>query len=436
MKTTALHYFRAIAALNIVGVALSLYSLHHYITLEYGLQSEPSFCNINAAFNCDAVSASEWSTIFGVPVASYGLAFYSLFLLVAVLAGKRERIPTDIAAPVATATSLGAVVFSIYLFFVSKFVIGTLCLICLTLYLVNLLLLWASYRCGQPISFIAQLCTGVRAIVRLPALALGIGRFRQSPYKNSACGWSIVGLALTVLLMTQPYRLLVANLDLSSLSQFDEESVARDSLEHWKNSSPVSISENTERGVSHDYSNGPSDAPITIVEFSDFECPACRRFYGELKEILAMYEGKIRAVHRNFPIDQTCNVHIPQSAHRNSCHAALFTRCAGEQGRFWEAVDYIFTLPAIDAGAPPEIIQADIDAGPATLGLDTTAMKECMNAERQQRRIIEDIDEAMNLGLQATPTVWINNRPVLGATKKNITIIIDHILASHGQSSP
>jgi len=436
VETTKPKYFRAIAVLNLIGVALSLYSLHHHIALEYGLQTEPSFCNISATFNCDAVNASEWSTILGLPIASYGLAFYSLFGLFALLALKPTRVPTEIATAVASTLSVGAVGFSVYLFAISKFVIGTICLVCVSLYLLNILLLWLSYRSGRPLSFLAQLGTGLPALLKLPFLALGLGRFSRSQYKNSACGWSILGLALGIILVTQPQRAILATVDLKSLTPFDEESAARAALEHWKSSTPIAISENTATGPSHDYAKGPSDAPITIIEFSDFECPACRRFYADLKEIVGAYSGKVRAIHRNFPIDQTCNVNIPQPAHVNACYAALFTRCAGEQGKFWEATDYIFSLPAIDAGAPPETVAADINAGIAALDLDEVGMNECLSAERQKQRIIEDIDEAVTLGLQATPTVWINNRPVLGVTKQNLTTIIDHILAEQQKSAP
>ena len=436
MKNSASSKWILLAALNLCGAALSVYSLHHHIVLEYGIQTAPSFCNINATFNCDAVSASRWSTVGGIPIASFGLAFYLGFLVFALFARDRNRIPSELSSATATALSFSAVLSSIYLFVVSKFIIGTICLICLALYGINIALLLISYLNARPTSLRQQIVTGVKALLHWPLLSFGLGRYRASTEKNSACGWLALAIFGALLTVTIPEKIIVANLRVPPPPFHDPIAFARDTVETWQKSTAVTISENRAPGATQDFSKGAIDAPVTIVEFSDFECPACRRFYGEIKEIMGLYGDKIRVVHRNFPIDRTCNVHIPQMAHLNACFAALFTRCAGEQGRFWDATDYVFTLPSIDAGESPEKVAADITAGGAALGLDTAAMAECMNADRQRARIIEDIDEAIELGLASTPAVWVNGRAVVHPSKATLIPIIDHLLAGGSTSQP
>jgi protein-disulfide isomerase len=370
----------------------------------------------------------------GIPIASYGLAFYLCFFLFAIFGP--ARLSAAILRGAATALSLAAVLFSLYLFYVSKLLIGTICLICVALYVINILLLVVSYLHGRPTSLLAQALEGGWALLNWPLLAFGLGRWSSSQHKNQACGWLGLTAMGALFALFAPQQLIVANLRVPPLVPHDAAALARDLVERWKNSTPITITENRSPGAKHDFSKGPEDAPITLVEFSDFECPACRRFYGEIKEILSVYGSNVRVVHRNFPIDQTCNVHIPQVAHVNACLGALFTRCAGEQGKFWEAVDYVFTLPSIDAGEPPEKVSADISAGGSALNLDTAAIEECMNADRQRARIIEDIDEAIDLGLAATPAVWINGRAVPQPTKASITPILDHLLAERSASNP
>src|SRR5690606_28441524 len=95
-----------------------------------------------------------------------------------------------------------------------------------------------------------------------------------------------------------------------------------------------------EQGAWGDYYVGSPQAPIQIVEFFDYECPFCRKFYGTLRDILKDYEGKYLLVYKNFPIDASCNPSIKFKAHEHACYAAHVARCAGEQGKFHEVLGY------------------------------------------------------------------------------------------------
>src|SRR5438093_1453862 len=86
---------------------------------------------------------------------------------------------------------------------------------------------------------------------------------------------------------------------------------------------------------------GPEDAAITIVEFSDFQCPHCAEAFPELRKLLRS-RSDVRLVFRHYPLDSSCNTSLPVPLHPNACLAAIAAECAGDQGRFWEYHDVLF----------------------------------------------------------------------------------------------
>jgi protein-disulfide isomerase len=143
---------------------------------------------------------------------------------------------------------------------------------------------------------------------------------------------------------------------------------------------------------------GPEDAPVTIVEFSDYQCPFCHRAQGVVDRILEEYAGKVRFVHLDFPLDN----------HPGAIPAARASRCAGEQGRFW---DYHRNL-MLEKGP---LDQADLDKRAASLGLDTGRFSECMASDRHDEAIINELEYGSSLGVTGTPAYFINGRMVSGA---------------------
>ncbi|MCR4405016.1 MAG: DsbA family protein [Candidatus Acetothermia bacterium] len=149
---------------------------------------------------------------------------------------------------------------------------------------------------------------------------------------------------------------------------------------------------------------GCLDAPVTIVEFSEFYCPFCARFVWEtLPKIVEEYVKKdlVKLVFRNFPVHG-----------EPAIQAALAGECAHEQGRFWEYHDRLFTATSkeyrqLDATALVNL------AG--ELGLDRAAFRECLSSGRYRANLEEDIAEGKRLGVRGTPTFFINGQMVVGA---------------------
>lgn len=148
--------------------------------------------------------------------------------------------------------------------------------------------------------------------------------------------------------------------------------------------------------VDDDAIRGPEDAPVTIVEFSDFQCVYCGRFYTEtLPQILETYPDQVRFVYRDFPIFGD-----------DSVRAAMAAECAAEQDMFWEMHDRIFAIH--EEATAPTLSQETLVSFADELGLDGDEFETCLAEERYMDEIIADFQTAQAYGFRGTPGFVIN----------------------------
>jgi protein-disulfide isomerase len=188
----------------------------------------------------------------------------------------------------------------------------------------------------------------------------------------------------------------------------------------WGRTTPTSVADTT--GVQRvnvstegEPSIGPDDAPITIIEFGDYQCPYCEEWYQQTyQQLLAAYPGKIRFVYRDLPLP----------FHPEAIPAAEAADCAGEQGAYWKFHDAIFS------GKYP-LGRAAYDQYAADLGLNTTAFTTCLDDHRYLAEIQSDAADAAAVGLSGTPSFVINGRILVGALPlAEFKAIIDEELAA------
>jgi len=162
------------------------------------------------------------------------------------------------------------------------------------------------------------------------------------------------------------------------------------------------------------YALGPDDAPITIIEFSDYQCPFCRRWHDEVYEqLLAAYPGKIKFVYRNLPLT---------SIHSDAQSAAEAAMCAGEQNAYWQFHDKLLSSEILGTGAYTQYAQ--------DLNLDMLAFDACVTTQKYKDAIQADSDFALNLGVRSTPTFFINGLAIVGAQPLDVfKQVIDKELA-------
>lgn len=158
---------------------------------------------------------------------------------------------------------------------------------------------------------------------------------------------------------------------------------------------------------------GPEDAPVTIVEFSDFECPYCVRIYPALQDLVRRYQGKVRLVYRHFPL----------GIHANARKAAEASLCAQEQGKFWEMHNAMFDNPR--SLTPPGL--KSLAAG---IGLSSDAFNACLDSGRFAAQVDRDLADGEILGVNGTPATFVNGRMLSGAVPvEQLAAIIDEELA-------
>jgi protein-disulfide isomerase len=148
-----------------------------------------------------------------------------------------------------------------------------------------------------------------------------------------------------------------------------------------------------------DPAKGPADAPITIVEFSDFQCPYCSRVNPTLARLKDRYGDSIRIVFRDYPILQL---------HPQAAKAAEAGACANDQGKFWQMHDLMFANQQ-------RLDLATLKQHAATLGLDAKAFETCLDSGKYTEEWKKDSADAEKAGVQSTPAFFVNGRPVIGA---------------------
>jgi protein-disulfide isomerase len=175
---------------------------------------------------------------------------------------------------------------------------------------------------------------------------------------------------------------------------------------------PVNVS------VDDDPSIGPADAPVTIIEFSDFQCPYCARFQSDtLPQILSNYGDRVRFVYRDFPLT---------SLHANALKAAEASECADDQGAYWKYHDLLFqNQSALD--------DASLKNYAASLGLDTATFNQCLDSDKYLSEVQKDEQDGIAAGVQGTPSFFINGMPLTGAQPYSVfQAAIESALAKAG----
>jgi protein-disulfide isomerase len=161
---------------------------------------------------------------------------------------------------------------------------------------------------------------------------------------------------------------------------------------------------------------GPESAPVTIVEFSDFDCPYCARLAPTLDQVVANYGDKVRLVFRQFPLDM----------HPNARKAAEAALCANDQGKFWQMHDAMFQNQGKNA-------VDNLKTKAAELGLDGEAFNSCLDSGKYGQQVTTDLQAGSQAGVSGTPAIFVNGRFINGAVPyEEIAKVVDDELKRKG----
>lgn len=351
--------------------------IHHQLSAGQG--GYTSFCDLSQRLSCDVVLASSYATALGIPVAGWALAAYLATAALALSIAKARGEARLRAAATLAAFTTAMLVVSIYFFVISTFVIGVACPLCLSLDAVNLALFGVAL-----------------AIVRMLRVAAPPGWTPARFWVPTAAAIVLAVFGLAVLQMPSSD----ASADALSVEQIRDKDPR---FYAWYISQPVV-------DLKIDEKETASLDEITLVEFSDFECPACARAYTELSRLLASGQVPVKLVHRNYPLSSDCNPQVSQQGHAHACQAAVAYECAAAQGK---AKEYSATLfqnqSALD---PPSLV-----GYAARLGLDQREFERCLASPAAAAKVAADVAAGAAAGVESTPTFFINGRRVPGSLR-------------------
>ncbi|OFZ83934.1 MAG: hypothetical protein A3K03_01120 [Bdellovibrionales bacterium RIFOXYD1_FULL_44_7] len=373
----------ALALLALIGAAVAVSQTQQFYELRSGTAAFKSFCNIGETVNCDAVAASPYAELIaGLPLSGFALAWFAALFFVALIARnvywRRESIR------VAFLISGTGLVCSVAFFAVMISVLKTFCLLCLVTDVVNIS------------SFLIVLSLKPEWI-----------KVHKPDWKK----WKImIGAVAGCLLVT------IATLKLSAETPYKATEINDAANRVW--AAPVLPVDDGQALPSI----GPKDAPVTIVEFSDFQCPFCRNGALIVNSIMQKYPGKIRLIFRNFPLDPSCNRNVTSGGHSAACESAKSVFCGFRQNKFQPVYEALFDRQ--NEIAPGRAISIALEAG-----AEDSALKACLDSTETELAINADIEEAIRLGVHSTPTFFINGKKLEGAYPVQVwSKIIDKIL--------
>ena len=383
---------------GLVGFCASFYGIIHYRTV-MALGKSDAFCNINSSLNCDAVASSSYSRFLHVPWAVWGTAYFFTVLLLLALSYRRSGNARQEHLFGYGLCVIAGVIVSACLAYISFGVLGVGCLVCIMTYAVSLaqaVLLWIAFQNKYILVRewnVKRLGSGVTtAILGFAAVLISYNIIgEQNPYTPRPVTTS-----------TAPG---VQNSESNFGSRVD-----------------IPLSLTAYSGLGEDYRKGPDDAKLRLTIFSDFQCPACRGVSELLEEIFQSFPGKILMIYRNYPLDQACNPIMKHPMHQYACELARYARCTGQYGKFWAYHDLAFAKQG-------ELNERSAHQWAKDLGLKDDQIQSCSHDKSIADKLQSDIELGTKLGIDATPTVFVNERRYIGRfqdLKNEIRNLLEH----------
>ena len=363
------YYFWPVVILALAGLLDSLYLAHsHYrVYMDMGYRS---FCAISKAINCDTVSQSVYAILWGVPVPVWGVFGYGFILLLLAFAGRRDAQKKRI-WPILYLVCLAYSIYSIGLAYISTFYIHSYCIMCIVSYAINFALLfytWLIRRRFDSDSLIA----GLRA---------DFGYFQRRK---------------TIIL---PVLAVVTFVFVALLSYFPR---------YWL-FAPPALKADIPTGLTSDGHPwiGAENPELSITEFTDYQCFQCKKLHYFLRELIVRNPGKLRLVHRHFPMDHEFNPLVKEPFHNGSGAMAMLGVYAAAKNKFWEMNDALFETAGMkqDFGTQKLAEKTGIAPQELTRALSHPAVKNWL---------LKDIRDGLQLGITGTPGFVIKDEVYQG----------------------
>jgi len=382
-------WFIIILAAIGLGICLYLYSLH--VALLMGEIKSGPLCGGDGGLGCQSVASGPYSSMMGLPLATWGAIFYCALALLGFGGVIFWRDSGRVFLRWAFCIAVLGFAFDLYLAYTMIFRIQAICWLCVTTYIINVVIILALaksvWKEPKPRAPLQNIFPGTKD-------AQGIDLY----YRNAIKGLLIGGILLTSVIGVTG-------------SQFISQSLTGDDRERLEQLKAY-LAKQPIRSV--DAENRPAmgseEGAVTVVEFSDFLCPYCAKASKYLKLAESSNHDTTRFIFRHYPLDNTCNRAVSSNIHPGACLLAAGSVCANEQKKFWEYHDIAFETE----GKISRSVVMDIAS---KIGLDSSTFESCLDSGRGLKVVNEDIDTAIRAGVKSTPTLFINGRGLRGVPK-------------------
>ncbi len=388
---------------SLLAVIDSFY-LTHLHTLRHTKELQSSLCTLSDVANCQITIESKYSELAGIPISNLSAVTYGLIAAVALLGlmEAKKAFPRLLLLGGAFTTLV-----SLVMAVISYGILKTVCPACTLLYVLSGVLLFAGIK-------------AVKADSSGETVADEMGRFfAAKPLGLSAGITASVLLVIAGVGKTMTPAEAVTQKDTRTGQDEhtgqdhgpDGEHTGAEGTEPTPEQASAIVAKFMEQMPQVEMDCGPLEpkgnpqAKVTLYEFADFQCPACKAFVPTMKALLETHSDKMRVCFRNYPLDGDCNPRIPKGrGHEGSCEAAAAAVCASQQGKMWDFYYAMFDMQG------PGLNERSLHGLAKDKGLDVDAFDKCVKSDAVKQILQTDMDKGAQIGLEGTPTLVINDR--------------------------
>lgn len=367
------------AILILVSIILHGYLSFHYYELHFSPNATQSACNISDVFNCDAVALSSYASVLGVPLATLGMGFHIIMLLMVItlmmgFSSKPERMESLLI----NCSGL-AVLASVAMGLISITQMSVYCPNCMILYLTSLITLFVLLF-GQE--------------DRNPIIHI---KYTLQNIDKTVIIWMVVIILFPLL----SHTILLQKHGGNKTQQY-----AENGYQVWKLANKETLT------PLHAISSGPQENKLHIVEIADFLCPHCKQASQTVKLFLDANKD-VRFTFSTFPLDGTCNPKIDRKGFGVTCRLSASIICAEDQKLAWHLHDFIFENQQEFASmTQTNSVDLKLQSEVEKFSHDFPKFQSCMDAEATYKKIAENSETAHLAGLQGTPTFFVNGKKI------------------------
>jgi uncharacterized membrane protein len=382
---------------TLAAVGIHIYLTLHFYEVKFGLGDGGSVCNINAVFNCDAVTASQFSSFLGLPIALWGvftnlILAYFMFITYKNLTQDSEK-TSRYTFLIASITLLASLVMGL----ISLTAMKNLCLFCIATYGLSI------------ISFIGPLTS---------AKDLSFNQLKNDILDLFFSERWVLGLLLIIPVFSFGSNLIY--LDTHGLGEVEK--IAAEKFANWQ-ASPI---EKFEMSTGLSFQSENTNPVMTIIEFADFRCSHCKHAAPSL-HAFAKSHSDVRFIFKPYPLDGTCNDGIHGGGDGISCGLAFAVMCAEKLNKKgWAAHDYLFEIQ--NQIIQDQSLDKNIDTLSTALSMNRDDLKKCIDSEEIKNQVKTMAKEGTDAKIHGTPSIFVNGKllsggqmlPILEVTYRNI----------------